>query len=152
MPEPEAVALWNWYQNRGGFAAVAAYLYARDVSAFNPGAAPPMTEAKMIMVEQGRSMGESYLVDLINRRLGDFAEGVVAAPFYQLCDRLQGQAAPGVKLVPAALMHALKEAGWIDCGRLASREHGTKKHIFCAPELAGLTKSELRRLGEKVST
>jgi hypothetical protein len=49
-------------------------------------------------------------------------------------------------------MHALKEAGWLDCGRLASREHGTKKHIFCAPELAGLTKSELRRMGEKVST
>lgn len=152
MPEQDAAALWNWYQNCGGFAAVAAYLHARDVSAFNPGATPPMTEAKMIMVEQGRSIGESYLVDIITRRLGDFGEGVVAAPFYQLCDRLQGQAAPGVKLVPAALMHALKEAGWIDCGRLASREHSTKKHVFCAPELAGLSKSELRRLGEKVST
>ena len=152
MPEDEAMKLWNWYQNRGGFAAVAAHLYARDVSAFNPGATPPMTEAKMIMVEQGRSMGESYLVDIISRRLGEFAPGVVAAPFYALCDRLQGQAAPGVKLVPAALMHALKEAGWLDCGRLASREHGTKKHIFCAPELVGTGKSDLRRMAEKVST
>ncbi len=152
MPEQEATALWNWYTNCGGFAAVAAHLHARDVSAFNPSATPPMTEAKMIMVEQGRSIGESYLVDVIMRRLGDFAEGVVAAPFYALCDRLQGQAAPGIKLVPAALMHALKEAGWIDCGRLASRDHSTKKHIFCAPELVGLTKSELRRMGEKVST
>jgi hypothetical protein len=151
MPEADAVSLWNWYQNRGGFAAVAAYLHARDVSAFNPGGTPPMTEAKMIMVEQGRSMGESYLVDIITRRLGDFAEGVVAAPFYSLCDRLQGQAAPGVKLVPAALMHALKEAGWLDCGRLASREHSTKKHVFCAPEMGALSKSELRRLAEKVS-
>ena len=151
MPEADAVALWNWDQNRGGFAAVSAYLHARDVSAFNPGATPPMTEAKMIMVEQGRSMSESYLVDIINRRLGDFSEGVVAAPFYALCDRLQGQAAPGVKLVPAALMHALKEAGWHDCGRLASRDYTTKKHIYCAPELVSLSKSELRRLGEKVS-
>ena len=149
MPEDEAMKLWNWYQNRGGFAAVAAHLYARDVSAFNPGATPPMTEAKMIMVEQGRSMGESYLVDIISRRLGEFAPGVVAAPFYALCDRLQGQAAPGVKLVPAALMHALKEAGWIDCGRLKSREHDTKKHIFCAPELRDTPKSELRRMAEK---
>jgi hypothetical protein len=152
MPEADAVALWNWYQNRGGFAAVAAHLYARDVSAFNPGATPPMTEAKMIMVEQGRSMGESYLVDIISRRLGEFAPGVVAAPFYALCDRLQGQAAPGVKLVPAALMHALKEAGWIDCGRLKSRTHDTKKHIFCAPELRDTPKSDLRNMAEKVST
>lgn len=152
MPEADAVALWNWYQNRGGFAAVAAYLYARDVSAFNPGATPPMTEAKMIMVEQGRSMGESYLVDIISRRLGEFAPGVVAAPFYQLCDRLQGQAAPGVKLVPAALMHALKEAGWIDCGRLKSRTYDTKKHIFCAPELRDTPKSDLRNMAEKITT
>jgi hypothetical protein len=148
MPEADAVALWNWYQNRGGFAAVAAWLYARDVSAFNPGAAPPMTEAKMIMVEQGRSMGESYLVDIISRRLGEFAPGVVAAPFYALCDRLQGQAAPGVRLVPAALMHALKEAGWVDCGRLKSRTHDTKKHIFCAPELRDTPKSDLRNMAE----
>ena len=152
MPEQEATALWNWYTNCGGFAAVAAHLHARDVSAFNPSATPPMTEAKMIMVEQGRSIAESYLVDVIARRLGDFSEGVVAAPFYALCDRLQGQAAPGIKLVPAALMHALKEAGWIDCGRLKSREYDVKKHVFCAPELAGLTKSELRRMAEKVST
>ena len=148
MPEAEAMKLWNWYQNRGGFAAVAAHLYARDVSAFNPGATPPMTEAKMIMVEQGRSMGESYLVDIISRRLGEFAPGVVAAPFYALCDRLQGQAAAGVKLVPAALMHALKEAGWIDCGRLKSRTYDTKKHIFCAPELRDTPKSDLRNMAE----
>ena len=111
-----------------------------------------MTEAKMIMVEQGRSIAESYLVDVIARRLGDFAEGVVAAPFYALCDRLQGQAAPGIKLVPAALMHALKEAGWVDRGRLHSREYTTKKHIFCAPELADASKSDIRKMAEKVST
>jgi len=77
---------------------------------------------------------------------------VVAAPFYALCDRLQGQAAPGIKLVPAALMHALKEAGWLDCGRLHSREHAAKKHVLCAPELAGTSKSDLRRMAERVST
>ena len=90
----------------------------------------------MIMIEQGRSISESYLVDIINRRLGDFSEGVIAAPFYALCDRLQGQAAPGIKLVPAALMHALKEAAGVDFGRLKSR----------------FSKSDLRRLAEKVST
>ncbi|NDH54508.1 MAG: hypothetical protein EBY24_21625, partial [Betaproteobacteria bacterium] len=64
LPEAEAVALWNWYEHRGGFAAVAAYLHTRDVSAWNPNAAPPMTEAKMIMVEHGMSGAESFLVNL----------------------------------------------------------------------------------------
>lgn len=149
LPEADAVALWNWYENRGGFEAVAHYLHTRDVSAFNPGGTPPMTEAKMIMVEQGRSIAESYLVDVITQRLGDFHNGVVAAPWHVLCDRLQGQAAPGIKLVPAALLHALKEAGWVDCGRVKSRTNDTKKHIFCAPELSHMSKSDLRNLAEK---
>jgi hypothetical protein len=148
MPEADAVALWNWYENQGGFEAVAYYLHTRDVSAFNPSGTPPMTEAKMIMVEQGRSIAESYLVDVITQRLGDFHNGVVAAPWHVLCDRLQGQAAPGVKLVPNALLHALKEAGWVDCGRIKSRDNETKKHVFCAPELAHLSKSDLRNMAE----
>jgi hypothetical protein len=148
MPEADAVALWNWYENQGGFEAVAHYLHTRDVSAFNPSGTPPMTEAKMIMVEQGRSIAESYLVDVITQRLGDFHNGVVAAPWHILCDRLQGQAAPGIKLVPNALLHALKEAGWVDCGRIKSRDNETKKHVFCAPELSHLSKSDLRNMAE----
>jgi hypothetical protein len=43
----------------------------------------------------------------------------------------------------------LREAGWVDMGRLASREFTTKKHIFCAPDMAGASKSELRRMVEE---
>jgi len=148
LPETEAVGLWNWYKNRGGFAAVAHYLATRDVSAFNPNAAPPMTEAKAIMTEQGQSMAEAFIVDLIERKQGDFSRGVVASPFTLLCDRLQGMAPPGTKIPPAALMHALKACRWVDCGRLASHELPNKKHIFCAPDMGHLSKSELRRLAE----
>jgi hypothetical protein len=148
LPEAEAVALWNWYKNRGGFAAVAHYLATRDVSAFNPSAPPPMTEAKAIMTEQGQSMAESFIIDLIERKQGDFARGVIASPFTLLCDRLQGMAPPGTKIPPAALMHALKACKWLDCGRLASQDLPSKKHIFCAPDMTHLSKSELRRLAE----
>jgi hypothetical protein len=148
LPEAEAVGLWNWYKNRGGFEAVAHYLATRDVSAFNPSAPPPMTEAKAIMTEQGQSMAEAFIVDLIERKQGDFARGVVASPFTLLCDRLQGLAPPGTKIPPAALMHALKACRWVDCGRLASHELPNKKHIFCAPDMLHLSKSELRRLAE----
>ena len=148
LPEAQAVSLWNWYQHRGGFEAVAHYLHNRDVAAWNPNAPPPMTEAKAIMVEHGMSSAESFLVDQMRRRYGDFARGVVGSPFHAICDRLQGMAPQGVKVVQPALLHALKEAGWVDCGRLASREHVTRKHIFCAPEMATASKTELRRLVE----
>ena len=149
MTEPEGRAIWGWYK-AGGLAVAAGWLYQRDVSQFNPGASPPLTEAKMIMVEQGRSTAESYLVEMMQSRLGEFSQGVVASPFYALCDRLSGGAPAGVRVPQAALLHALKEAGWVDLGRINTREYSTKKHLFCAPDLAGMPKSELRRMVEEV--
>jgi hypothetical protein len=147
MTEAEGAAIWAWYQ-AGGASAVCAWLYQRDVSAFNPGAAPPLTEAKMIMVEQGRSTAESYLVEMMQARLGEFSAGVVASPFYALCDRLSGGAPSGTRIPQAALLHALKEAGWLDCGRVGTREYQTKKHIFCAPDMGKVARSELRAMVE----
>jgi len=95
------------------------------------------------------SMAESYLVDMIRARQGEFAKGVVGSPFYSLCDRVAGAAPSGVKVPQAALLHALREAGWVDMGRIASSDLPTKKHIFCAPALAGRTRSELRRMVEE---
>jgi hypothetical protein len=149
MAQDEGLAFWNWYE-AGGLSAVCEWLYKRDVSKFNPGAAPPLTEAKLIMVEQGRSTAESYLVEMMQARLGEFSQGVVASPFYALCDRLSGGAPAGVRVPQAALLHALKEAGWVDLGRINTREYSTKKHLFCAPELANTPKSELRRMVEEV--
>jgi hypothetical protein len=149
MTEAEGQSIWTWYRS-GGLAAACQWLYARDVSAFNPSAAPPLTEAKLIMVEQGRSTAESYLVEMMQARLGEFSSGVVGGPFYSLCDRLSGGAPAGVRIPQAALLHAFREAGWVDMGRINTREHATKKHIFCAPALAGTSKSELRRMVEQV--
>ncbi len=146
LPEEEAVALWNWYQNQNGFQAVAHYLHTRDVSAWNPTAPPPMTEAKAIMVEHGMSTAESMLVDMMQRRVADFAPGVIGAPFHPLCDRLQAHMPAGVKVPQAALFHALKEAGWVDRGRVKSREFDVKKQVFCAPDMNHLSNSDIRRL------
>jgi hypothetical protein len=146
-----ATRLWNWY-NAGGFEAVAAWLYARDVSAFNPAATPPMTEAKTNLVEHGMSAAESFLVDMIRGRAGEFARGVVGSPLHRICDRVQAQAPSGTKVPQSALLHALQEAGWVDCGNLHSAEFRTKKHVFCAPEMVERSKSDLRRLVEEVAT
>jgi hypothetical protein len=108
-----------------------------------------MTEAKAIMIDHGRSTAESYLVELITGRVGEFAAGVVASPFFSLCDRLAGSAPAGVKIPPVALLHALTEAGWVDLGRVGTREHQTKKQLFCAPDMVDQPKAELRRMVEQ---
>jgi hypothetical protein len=147
MAADAAAKMWAWYKT-GGFAAVGAWLQARDVSAFNPGAAPMMTEFKLNLVEHGMSMAESYLVELMRGRLGEFSKGVVASPFHALCDRVAGAAPAGVKVPQPALLHALKEAGWVDLGRVASGDFQSKKHLFCAPDMANMSKSDLRRMVE----
>ena len=147
MTNEAGAAIWAWYQS-GGFEAVAEWLYARDVSKFNPGAAPPLTDFKINLIEQGMSTAESYLVDMMRARLGEFKLGVVASPFHTLCGRVAGGAPMGVKVPQAALLHALKEANWVDCGRLTSREYPNKKHIFCAPDMTEVSKSDLRRMVE----
>jgi hypothetical protein len=75
MTKPEADALWDWYK-AGGYEKIAAWLHLRDVSAFGAAAAPPVTEWKLNMVEQGMSVAESYLVDMMRLRVGPFASGV----------------------------------------------------------------------------
>ena len=149
MNPEEAARLWAWYRS-GGFEAIAGWLYARDVSAFNPSAAPAWSEFKANLVEHGMSMAESYLVDMMRERKGEFSKGVVGSPFHALCDRLAGSAPSGVKVPQAALLHALKESGWIDVGRVASGELPTKKHLYCAPDmLKTYSKSDLRRMVEE---
>jgi hypothetical protein len=148
MDSRQAKKIWDWYRN-GGFGMIARFLRDRDISKFNPSAPPMWTEFKANLVEHGMSMAESYLVEMLRNRVGDFSRGVIGSPFHALCDRLAGAAPSGVKVPQAALLHALKEAGWVDRGRLKSREFDTKKHIFCAPELAEYAKSDLRRMVEE---
>jgi hypothetical protein len=148
MTPDAAAAMWAWYKT-SGFAAVGAWLHARDVSAFNPGAAPAATEFKLNLIEHGLSIAESFLVEAMRLKVGEFSKGVIGSPFHAVCDRLAGSAPAGVKVPQQALLHAFKEAGWVDCGRLKSRDYDTKKHIFCAPDMADRPKSELRRLVEE---
>ena len=86
---------------------------------------------------------------MMRGRQGEFARGVVGSPFHGLCDRVAGSAPSGVKIPQAALLHALKEAGWINMGRIASADYPSKKNIYCHPSMTGFTKSEMRRLVEE---
>ena len=148
MTPDAAAAMWAWYKS-GGFEAIGAWLHARDVSAFNPGAAPAATEFKLNLIEHGLSIAESFLVEAMRLKVGEFSKGVIGSPFHAVCDRLAGSAPAGVKVPQQALLHAFKEAGWVDLGRVASADYPSKKHLFCAPDMAGGNKSNLRRLVEE---
>jgi hypothetical protein len=149
MAPREADALWNWYRS-GGYEAVASWLLARDVSAFNPAATPIETDFKRSMIENGMSNAESFIMGRIQAREAPFSKGVVGAPFYAVCNDVSAYAPGGLKIVQPALLHALKESGWQDMGRIASARHATKKACWAAPWLlaAGATKSQLRDLLE----
>jgi hypothetical protein len=144
MTPDDGAKMWQWF-NAGGFSAIGAWLHARNVAHFKAGAPPPMTEYKLSLVEHGMSASESHIVEMLRLRVGEFQSGVIGSPFQSLCDRL----ATGLnsKVPPSALMHALVEAGWVDCGRLSSGDYTTKKHVFKAPGVDA-SKSELRRMCE----
>ena len=136
--------------NDGGFAKIARWLNDRDVSMFSPAAAPAWTEWKYNLVEHGMSSAESYLTDMIRRQEGEFAKGVLGAPFHAVCDRVALSAPPSVKVHINALLHAFNEAGWVNVGRIASREYPNKKQIFAEPKMLDkFSKSDLRRMVEQ---
>lgn len=148
MDTASSLAMWNWLKTGGGYEACVGWLLARDVSKFNPGAAPPFTDAKALMVESGYTSAEAHLVELISGRVGEFSRGAVCAPWGGLLDRLQSGAPSNIKLVQPALLQAFQDAGWKDMGRVMSKEHTTKRHLFCAPTYIDYPVSDLRRLAE----
>lgn len=151
LTEEEGQALWQWY-DAGGLARAAKWLAQRDVSAFNPKAAPAWTDYKWRLIENGRSAAESYIVEMIRSNSREFAAGVVASPFYKLCDQLHTGAPGGIKIPQMALLHALKEAGWVDLGAVKSADFQTKKNLWAREDMTRMyTKSEMRRMVEPTS-
>jgi hypothetical protein len=151
MNSEDGAEMAAWYQKEG-FNAIAGWLHDRDVSKFNPGMFPPLTDYKRSLIESGMSIAESYILDAINNQKHPFTRRVIGSPFHKICQELsKDDDAPftKMKIPPAALFQALKEAKWIDCGSVGTKEHQTKKHMFCAPEMLDqFTKTELRNMLE----
>ena len=134
-------------------ARVAKWLALRDVAAFSPKATPMTTEFKLRLIDKSRTMAESYIVEQIEKLSPEFAAGVIASPVHRICNSLQQGSPNGAKIVPVALYHALKEAGWIDLGMVKSAEFQTKKNIWASEDMVRrYSKSELRRMVEQEQT
>jgi len=145
MAPDDAQALWDWYAE-GGRAHVAAWLDARDLSKFNPGAMPPMTSAKLAMIDLGLSGGEAAIADMARNREGPFVRGIVGSPWSNVIAELcKGTAKP---IAREMLFSAIEAAGWRDLGRIHSNEHQSPKHAWAAPDMVDKPKAVLRALLE----
>jgi len=154
MLESDARRIWEWYNN-GGLEDVTAWLYKRDVSNFNPSAIPPLTDAKIAMIDDSMSMVQAYISHHVREESGEFQSGVVGSPLYRLADRLQGQAPTGTKIHHAAITEALQDADWVDLGMLKSRQHMNMKRVWVSPRIHkrllsnDITRSDLRNMIEQ---
>lgn len=148
MTDDEGRALWEWYK-ADGFGAVAAYLRERNVSRFNPGASPPMTVAKASLIDLSMSPAEVHFTRMIQNREGVFARGVVASPWADVIQACGGATKAASREMRETLYRALTNAGWVDKGRCMSRHHTTPRSIWCAPEHANKTPTELRLMVEE---
>jgi hypothetical protein len=61
LPEAYYAAFYRWLDQEQGAAKVAGWLKQRDVSAFNPGARPPMTAAKREMLDRAQPPALKWL-------------------------------------------------------------------------------------------
>ena len=71
--------IWGWYENENGCAIVADFLLKRDLSRFNPKAAPKLTPAFWAMVDAEVPRETTELADLIDQ-LGVVKDGEVERP------------------------------------------------------------------------
>ncbi len=134
------IEYWVWFRNwmdNGGLEDCAAYLYARDVSHFKPGAPPPQTPEFWEMVESGGGDHGHELVDIIGDRLCFTIADLAGAAMYMMppnkvmSDWLS-DSGNGTKI-----HRALEDIGWIkqrngsaSDGRWLSKTAGRKVNVY----------------------
>ena len=108
---------WDWLNKEGGDAHVFAYLLARDVSAFNPKAPAPMTEAKQEMIDQSSPAPVRWLQSQFAR--GGLFAGRTAIIVKEVVDTAKHdfEAPNGVSAKYVASV--LKARGFQNVGRVA---------------------------------
>ena len=151
MPERTATALWEWYHGPG-FPVVAHWLANRDVSAFNPAAAPPMTPSKAALLLEDEQDIAGAVQRMVRNQSPPFDRGVVASPWAGLCRLVERELlAVGVRgtVTESVLHESLRESGWLNRGPVAAGGLPRRSAwVMPGAPCASATDSELRRTVE----
>jgi len=112
---------WAWMEN-GGYAYCIDFLMKLDVSKFNPGAPPPMTEFLREIREESKSPAQVTIENFANRKIGALRADLVTAS--DVAETIQS-----VGQFDASLMNAAPD--WFTCTRvgkvMSSVDHFVKK-------------------------
>jgi len=154
MPSEYYNNLYAWFRN-GGLEACATWLHQRDVSKFNPKAPPVSTRSKELVIEDGRNLGELWVVEQAQALGGEFAGGMIISSFINMADRLQGIAPTHVKVFPKTIIDAVASIGWVFLKDIHSRKYRTRKQIWISPEVQKMlelnliSRTEIRDMAEE---
>ncbi|WP_292552244.1 primase-helicase family protein [Methylobacter sp.] len=79
QPPDYYTRLYNWFFQEEGKSVVLDFLLRRDISRFNPNAAPPRTACRSRLIENGRSECDNFLLDALERHAPPFASDLCTA-------------------------------------------------------------------------
>jgi hypothetical protein len=103
--------LYELKDNPKFISSVAEYLRSRDICCFNPGAVPPLTEAKETLLERTRSEAEDLLEEIVNCWPVDIVTMEEANDVF----------ADGVMPKGKALKHIIDRVGLVKVGRVETK-------------------------------
>lgn len=102
------------------------------------------------LIGSSGSQLEQLVISQMRLREGIFESGIAMAPWKNYINRLSKQLPQTTTIItPALLKKMFESSDWKYVGRVHSRAYPTKKALYCAPELAHFSASNLRRLGER---
>jgi hypothetical protein len=99
--------LYRLREDPAFIASIAHALHSRDISAFKPGALPPMTEAKARLLDRTRSDAETVMREITESHPSDIISSVKLRDFME----------DGQLPAPAAMRHMLDRVGWVKVGK-----------------------------------
>ncbi len=99
--------LYRLREDPAFIASVAQAMRTRDISAFKPGALPPMTEAKARLLDRTRSDAETVMREITESHVSDIISSVRLREFME----------DGQMPSPPAMRHLLDRVGWAKVGK-----------------------------------
>lgn len=137
LPEGYYAGFYHWLNEEQGAAKVAGWLKQRDVSAFNPGARPPMTAAKMEMVDNATPPQTRWVVQQFEAG-GAFHGRELIAARELINHAREAFDSPQGPVREKHITSALKRTGYKTVGLKVKLEDGQPARLWTNSERPGL--------------
>lgn len=114
---------WQWFFEGDGLGIVLNFLSNRDISLFDPNAAPPKTQARDRMITNSRTEADNFLRDALDSILPPFAHDLCTAS-----EVLQYLRVHQIRCTDAEVRRFLRECGAVSLGQC--RVRGSRPNLW----------------------